>query len=213
MTVKRSSYRAIAYAASAIAAGVRCLALVFLPGFHAVQAPRLAVLAQPHLSKPFHPQAGATKHIIPQLRWEIKNQTPVRIHQPWAPSLSGAASGELWVSNDRIHPCGEGVLCKEGTGGQRHSEPLSAGDNCSNQNEGTGGDSGTVAQWHTGASTVRNSPSSEIVQGSIGPVMSHSARAAPRVSDEYACVTPNMNPLTLWENCDRMVRVCCTCLD
>jgi cytochrome c-type biogenesis protein CcmH/NrfG len=62
VTVKQSDYGITAYAARAIAVFVRCLALVLLPVFNAVQAPRLAAPAQPSLSKPFHPQAGEQPH-------------------------------------------------------------------------------------------------------------------------------------------------------
>jgi hypothetical protein len=95
VTVKRSGYRVTAYAASA-RAGVRCLALLFLPVCHAVQAPRLAVPAQPPLSKPFHPQADPTMTLYhtrgllsSRRRTMTLRKHPNRAWVPWSIPISG----------------------------------------------------------------------------------------------------------------------------
>jgi hypothetical protein len=99
--VKRSCFRVADYAASARAGCVRCLALLVLPVFHAVQAPRLAVPAQPPLSKPFHPQAGSHTHCTTN---EPGFQNRVR---PWRGRKKSRSSRSGYVFCEiRDVPCG-----------------------------------------------------------------------------------------------------------
>ena len=72
---------------------VRCLALVILPSFYEVQAPRLAAPAQPPLSKPFHPQADLRIHYT--TKW-LDDQVSVLV-SPFHPFLHNEAFAFLYL--------------------------------------------------------------------------------------------------------------------
>ena len=125
--VKRSCFRVVDYAASAKAGCVRCLALLVLPVFHAVQAPRLAVPAQPPLSKPFHPQAGSRTHCTTN---EPDFQNRVQLWRRRKTSRS-ARSGCMFCGICDV-PCGRlpvhggGILVLRHPAGKREEAPGAA---------------------------------------------------------------------------------------
>ncbi len=94
VTVRRSDSHAVCLRSERESGLCALFGTFVLPSFYEVQAPRLAVPAQPPLSKPFHPQAGCT-NIIPQKGLATKNRLSAgsslsrKSEAHWATALAG----------------------------------------------------------------------------------------------------------------------------